>query len=295
MMHVSVSSSVSPPAPFFPLWPHAIKMVVCDLDGTLVQGNLKVSDAVMNTIAECTAAGVKVVIATGRMYPSALPYAQRLGLHTPVVCYQGAVVRETQEPFTVLYENPVPLALAHDIATLCHEQDIHLNVYINDVLCSRPDPVYVEEYKRTSSIEPHLVEDIREMLQTDAPPKMVAINNNPAVLESLRVSLLERYGEEQVNVCKSRHNFLEITAAHVSKWNAIKALAAQWGIQPEEVMCLGDEENDLSMLVGEGLGIAMANGPVHIQQQARGIAPSILEDGAAHAMRHYALKTCLST
>jgi Cof subfamily protein (haloacid dehalogenase superfamily) len=220
------------------------------------------------------------------MYPSALPYVERLGLKTPVVCYQGAMVRESQGDKNILYYNPVPLEIAREIAQHCQENDVHLNVYINDVLHSRPHPVYVEEYKRTSSIEPTLMENMLDAL-TEAPPKMVAINNDPDVLERLRRTLISTFGDEAIGVCKSRHNFLELTAPDVSKWGAIKAYASQLGIQPEEVMCLGDEENDLSMLVGEGLGIAMANGPTHIQRQAKGIAPHIMEDGAAKAMRHY--------
>lgn len=274
------------PTPFFPEWSHPIKMVVCDLDGTLVQSDLKVSEGVHSAIADLSRAGIHVVIATGRMYPSALPYAERLGLKTPIVCYQGAMVRESQGEKNVLYYNPVPLEIARKIAKHCQENDIHLNVYINDVLHSRPHPVYVDEYKRTSSIEPTLMENMLEAL-TEAPPKMVAINNDPDVLERLRHTLISTFGDDTIGVCKSRHNFLELTAPDVSKWGAIKAYAAQLGIQPEEVMCLGDEENDLSMLVGEGLGIAMANGPTHIQRQAKGIAPHIMEDGAAKAMRHY--------
>jgi hypothetical protein len=99
----------------FPAYAHPIKMVVCDLDGTLVQANLEVSNAVLDAIQAVSQAGVKVVIATGRMFPSALPYVQRLGLDTPVICYQGAVVRDSQDGFTLRYSNPVPLDLAKEI------------------------------------------------------------------------------------------------------------------------------------------------------------------------------------
>jgi hydroxymethylpyrimidine pyrophosphatase-like HAD family hydrolase len=147
----------------------------------------------------------------------------------------------------------------------------------------------VDEYKRTSSIEPVLLDDVSSILQADAPPKMVVINNDPTVLEGMRAYLLETYGDDRIGVCKSRHNFLELTAPDVSKWSAVVALAEQWGILPQEVMCLGDEENDVAMLEGEGLGLAMANGPLAVQRKAKGIVPHILEDGAAQAMRHYVL------
>jgi len=276
-------------APRFPDYPHPIKMVVCDLDGTLVQSDLTVSDAVLNTIAECTQQGIKVVIATGRMYPSAQPYATRLGLDTPIICYQGAVVKETVGDKELRYMNPVPLSVARRLVELCQAKDIHINVYLNDILYSRPHDMYVEEYYKTSSIDPTIVDNVLDIL-TDTPPKMVIINNDPQVLEDMKATLEKEFGTSELGWCKSRHNFLEVTAPNVSKWSAIVALAEQYGIKPEEVMCLGDEENDLSMLIGEGLGLAMANGPLHIQAQAKGTVPSILEDGAAQAMKHYALK-----
>jgi Cof subfamily protein (haloacid dehalogenase superfamily) len=277
------------PAPLFPDYPHTIKMVVCDLDGTLVQPDLTVSPAVLDAIQRCSAKGIPVVIATGRMYPSAQPYVLRLGLETPVICYQGAVVRESIGEKTLRYSNPVPVEVARRLVAYCQAHDIHINLYLNDILYSRPHPIYVQEYKNTSSIEPTLVENVLDVLHTDAPPKMVIINNDPQVLDALKVTLAKDYGEDVLSWCKSRHNFLEVTAPKVSKWSAVVALAKQYDIAPEEVMCLGDEENDLSMLIGEGLGLAMGNGPLHIQAQAKGTVPSIFEDGAARAMQHYVL------
>ncbi len=272
-----------------PDYPHTIKLVVCDLDGTLVQPDLQVNDTILDTIQSLHQVGVKVVIATGRMFPSALPYVKRLGLDTPVICYQGAVVRDTIDDYALRYENPVPLPLAREIVAHCQEQGIHINVYINDVLHSQPHELYVDEYKRTSSIEPVILENVLDVLHTDAPPKMVIINNHPEVLERMRQELLARYGASQIGVCKSRHNFLELTAPDVNKWSAVVALAGQWGIAPQEVMCLGDEENDVAMLAGEGLGLAMGNAPLAVQQKAKGIVPSIFDDGAVLAMKHYIL------
>jgi Cof subfamily protein (haloacid dehalogenase superfamily) len=272
-----------------PDYPHPIKLVVCDLDGTLVQPDLLVNDTILDTIQCLHQVGVKVVIATGRMFPSALPYVKRLGLDTPVICYQGAVVRDTIDDYALRYENPVPLPLAREIVAHCQEQGIHINVYINDVLHSQPHELYVDEYKRTSSIEPVILENVLDVLHTDAPPKMVIINNHPEVLERMRQELLARYGASQIGVCKSRHNFLELTAPDVNKWSAVVALAGQWGIAPQEVMCLGDEENDVAMLAGEGLGLAMGNAPLAVQQKAKGIVPSIFDDGAVLAMKHYIL------
>ena len=282
--------------PNFPAYPHPIQLVVCDLDGTLVQKDLTVSPTVIAVIKRInTTTPTKVVLATGRMFPSALPYAQLFELTNPIITYQGSTVHEIDHPPTYqrIFYNPVPLEIAKKLVAYCAENDIHINCYVNDILYSRPHELYVQEYKNTSSIEPSLTENLDSIL-TEAPPKLVVINNDPAVLEKMKAYLAETFGKEVISWCQSRHNFLEITAPHVSKWNAVSFLAQQWGIAPENILCLGDEENDLSMLTQAGLGIAMGNGPVAIQQQAKVIAPPISEDGNAQALANYVLGTPLS-
>jgi Cof subfamily protein (haloacid dehalogenase superfamily) len=277
--------------PLFPAYPHPIQLVVCDLDGTLVQKDLTVSPAVIAVFNRMTTTTkTKVVLATGRMFPSALPYAQLLGLTTPIITYQGSTIHETNQAprFNRIFYTPVPLEIANHLVAYCGENDIHINCYVNDILYSKPHPIYVQEYKNTSSIEPSLTDNLHAIL-TEAPPKLVVIHNDPAVLESMKAYLAETFGKERISWCQSRHNFLEITAPNVSKWQAISFLAQQWDIATENILCLGDEENDLSMLTQAGLGIAMGNGPLTIQQQAKVVAPPIGEDGNAQALAHYVL------
>jgi Cof subfamily protein (haloacid dehalogenase superfamily) len=264
---------------------------VCDLDGTLVQKDLTVSSTVIALIKRInTTTTTKVVLATGRMFPSALPYAQRFELTNPIITYQGSTIHEIDKPphYRRIFYNPVPLDIAKPLVAYCTENDIHINCYVNDILYSRPHPLYVQEYKSTSSIEPTLTENLDAIL-TEAPPKLVVINNNPVVLEQMKAYLAETFGKQRLSWCQSRHNFLEITAPTVSKWHAVSFLAHQWGIAPENILCLGDEENDLSMLTQAGLGIAMGNGPIAIQQQAKVVAPPINEEGNAQALAHYVL------
>jgi Cof subfamily protein (haloacid dehalogenase superfamily) len=284
------------PSPFFPTYPHPIQLVVCDLDGTLVQKDLTVSNAVVQVINRIqTTTQTKVVLATGRMFPSAYPYAQRLNITNPIITYQGSTIHDISTPtkFERLFYTPVPMDIAKKLVTYCAENHIHINCYVNDVLYSRPHELYVQEYKNTSSIEPSIVDDLTSIL-TEAPPKLVVINNDPNVLDTMKGYLAQTFGTQQISWCQSRHNFLEITAPNVSKWNAVSFLAKQWGIPTENILCLGDEENDLSMLTQAGLGIAMGNAPLAIAQQAKAVAPPINEDGNAQALAHYVLGCSLA-
>lgn len=264
------------------------KLVVSDLDGTLVQKDLTLSKAVRAVFWYlATHTPIQTAIATGRMFPSALPYAQRLHMHTPVICYQGALVRDSQPPHTVRYSNPIPMEIARELITYAQREGLHLNMYIEDVHYTPNHPVYVEEYKATSSIEPCVVDNLLEHL-THAPPKLVMIDNDPERHQAMRAYLEATYGSDRLMWCQSRHNFLEITHPRTSKWGAVCQLAEHLAIPLNQIVCLGDEENDLSMIVGAkeagGLGIAMGQGPAFVQAQASLVAPRIEEEGAAEAL-----------
>ena len=271
-----------------------IKLIVTDLDGTVVQHDLSVSHRVQKAInTVCINTDVRVVIATGRMFPSALPYSGKLGLDTPIITYQGAMVRQSSAPHSVLYHEPVPLTLAKQVLALCRELDLHLNVYINDKLYTEPHPIYVEEYRATAAIEPNVVEPMENVLMLP-PTKLVVIDNDPDKLLTMKEELGLRFGKQTLGWCQSRRNFLEITAPQVSKWRAVMELADIWAIRPEEILCIGDQDNDSAMIEQAGLGVAMGNAPRAVKAKADVITGSIDEDGAAQAIEALVLNPLLT-
>ncbi|MBX2860246.1 MAG: HAD hydrolase family protein, partial [Vampirovibrio sp.] len=102
-------------------------------------------------------------------------------------------------------------------------------------------------------------------------------------------SLLQQQFGPRVNYCRSRTNFCEVIDQASSKWNAIKVLADGWGIQTEEIMAVGDQENDVSMLQSAGIGVAMGNAPDHVKAVANYVTDSIHEQGAANAIEKFVL------
>lgn len=286
--------------------PHPpIAMVVTDLDGTIVQRDLTISprvEAALRAVNEKT--NVKLVIATGRMYPSAVRYAQRLGLNTPVICYQGAMTRESVAEngsvTQVLSEHPVPLALGQQVLAYCQAHHLHLNAYVKDTLYCENNPRFVAEYAQTSSVVPVLVDDLTSVLSQHASTKLVIIHDEMPRLQAAMAWLEATFGvkdspealltQAKLTWCKSRSHFLEVTAPGISKWTAVAELAQRWEIAPEAILCLGDEDNDRQMLAHAGWGVALGNAPASVQALARVVAPSIDEDGAALALEQLVLK-----
>jgi Cof subfamily protein (haloacid dehalogenase superfamily) len=236
------------------------RLVVCDLDGTLVSHTLGVSAAVRRVVALINAQPhLHMVIATGRMHPSALLYANELGLlHEPVISYQGAMGCLPHPDAEPLFHTPIARATGLALGNLCRDEGFHLNAYCNNVLHSQPHPVYVDDYRRTSRIEPTVVDDIRDVLAETPSSKMVIIERDPKRMDTLRQRIASQFAND-VTLCLSRPHFLELTQQGVSKWTAVAQVAQHYGIEPAAVVCVGDQENDLSMIEAAGLGIAMGN------------------------------------
>lgn len=268
---------------------YMIKLVALDLDGTIVNEHLRISERTLKTLRHVlTETDVRVVVATGRMFASALPFAREIGIVEPLVIYQGAMIRSLNAEQTLHFHQPIPLTLAKPVLELLKEGKYHANLYLNDVLWTTPHPEYASIYAKTSGVTPQIANCLVNTLDNHAiaPTKIMAIEDER--IDHLLDRLKEQFGPA-LSVCKSRYNFCEIIDADASKWNALQHLAAQWGIQPEEIMAVGDQGNDLSMIKNAGIGVAMGQAPDEVKQFANFVTAPIDEDGAAKAIEQFVL------
>lgn len=263
-----------------------IKLVALDLDGTLVNDALEVSQRTMDVLTHLIhETSVRVVIATGRMYPSAIPFAQRLGIREPIIAYQGALIRDHTANHQTLHHAPISLSVARRLIALLREETFHTNLYVNDQLFTNSTQEYADYYAKISGVRPTVIGSLADAL-TAPPTKLMVIDETR--IDGLLNTLRDAFPQE-LSVCKSRHNFCEMIDMSASKWNAIQVLAKQWGIADAEIMAIGDHGNDYSMISQAGLGVAMGNAPTELQQVATYVTGSIHEDGAADAIERFVI------
>ncbi|HEY9744812.1 MAG TPA: Cof-type HAD-IIB family hydrolase [Oculatellaceae cyanobacterium] len=263
-----------------------IKLVALDLDGTIVNEHLKISSRVLSTLKHLiTQTDVRVVIATGRMFPSALPFAREIGIREPIITYQGAMIRDLGDGHALRFHSPIQLGLAREIMQSLVAENYHVNLYMHDRIWTRPNSRYTDFYTKTSGVEPIFHDDLLDCLTTD-PTKIMVIDDDRV---DLLLQDLSRNYTGKLTFCRSRSNFCEIIDVAASKWNALKALADEWGIRPEEIMAIGDQGNDLSMITQAGVGVAMGNAPDDVKCCADYVAPPIDQDGAAEAIERFVL------
>lgn len=263
-----------------------IKLVALDLDGTIVNDHLKISPRVLKLLGHLiTQTDVRVVIATGRMFLSALPFARQIGIVEPLVTYQGAMVRDITEGHALRFHAPIKMELAREVLQTLIEEKYHINLYMDDNLWTHPSNHFAPYYSRAAGVEPIFHEDLLGCMTVD-PTKIMVIDDTR--LDTL-LEYLDGHFMGRLSFCRSRTNFCEIIDVSASKWNALKSLAEEWGIQPEEIMAIGDQGNDLSMIEHAGIGVAMGNAPDYVKSHANFVAPTIDQDGAVEAIERFVL------
>lgn len=256
------------------------KLVALDLDGTIIGRDLKISPATRNAVAMAQSVGMMVTLATGRMFKAALPFARELRLDTPLICYQGALVKHpgTGEE---LFHRTIPLPAARQVIATIQGLGHHLNVYVDDELYVAKVTPEAERYASLSRVEVHPVGDLLEFLQVE-PTKLVVVCA-PEITDGLVQDLNQQFGGS-LFITKSYPIFCEIAQLGCGKGQALSHLAAHLGVAREETVAIGDNLNDVDMIEWAGLGIAMAESSQELLAVADVVTGSLAEDGAAAAL-----------
>lgn len=261
------------------------KLVAIDLDDTLLNDDMEVSEATKATLAEAVARGVIITLATGRMYASAAKIAEQLHLNVPLITYQGALVKNSLDG-QVLYERYVPSDIALWIYNYCSENGLHLQGYVNDQLYVKEENELVLNYARLSNI-PYIVEPNFSSILTQPQTKMLIIDE-PEKLDRLGEYFRSVIGS-QAHITKSKPNFLEIMHPEGTKGSALRFLAAHYGCKLDETIAIGDSWNDHDMVEIAGLGVAMENAVEPLKQIADFITTSNNDDGVKLVINQFIL------
>ena len=197
-------------------------------------------------------AGITVVACTGRPFPGALPWVKRLGLDTPIVCYQGAQVRALDGE--VLLDHGIAHGLAMEVIRFARERDLHIQAYRNDELLVERDRPEAHEYADHAGMPINVVQDLDKAMGPTT-PKLVIV----AARDVLEVALPEvrRRWQGRLNAATSMPTYLEFTTIESDKAQALAFVCERLGIPQERTVAVGDGRNDVSMISWAGLGVAV--------------------------------------
>lgn len=220
-------------------------------------------------------------------------FAKALGIEQqPMSCYNGALILKegNGEHYAPIFNHLLPNEEADRIVRLIEGEfsEISINLYSDEKwYVNRADAWSALEESITG--EKAVVKDIKMYTQDDTYRihKLLLIGETHEI--SKLMERLETLNLKESSFYLSKENYLEVTHKDVSKEKSLVEIASYFNIPLSQTLALGDNFNDLPMLLTAGVGIAMGNGPIDVQQQADYVAGSNNKNGAAKAIKDYIL------
>ena len=274
----------------------SIRLIATDMDGTLL-GSLpdRIPPANVEALREADRKGMTLALATGRLPDDAGFFALDAGLPMRVLALNGCAALE--EPLgEVKGARFLPPRATRRIRALLEEADLPYNLFgLHEVALDRPPEdlpaamMIVGTFLAREGGRTRFWPDGQHVdgMMNEASKFVVVSDDHPERLLWLKARVEAEAPEAEVT--SSWVHTLEIIPAGVNKGAALSALARQLGIPMAQVMAIGDNDNDVSMLAAAGCAVAVANATEAAKRAAHWIAPSNLEDGAAVAIRALAL------
>lgn len=258
-----------------------IKLIATDIDGTILKYDFVFNQEVKTCISNLSKEGIKVVLVTGRMYLATRPIRDELGLDTPVVSYQGGLVRHLDK---TLYERNLDANYAKEIINWVRKNGIHANLYLNDSLYVENDNKTVKRYVE-QGIPCYNVKSFDEV-ELEKINKMILINyEQPQKVTGWESHLKNEY--PNLNIIKSTPYYCEICHKEASKFHAVDFLRNYWGFEQDEVMTIGDQNNDIDLLRAGGIKVAMGNATPELKAVANYITDTVENDGFVKAVERF--------
>ena len=234
-------------------------------------------------IAATRAAGIHVILVTGRMFQAVRRYAREAGIDDPVVCYQGAVVAEPSTGRWLRHE-PIPLELAREAIAALNEEGFGLNCYVDDELYVAEVTPEAERYASFQDIVLHPVGDLLTWLKE--PPTKLVVIGDAEILQGLKERMIARFGG-RLYISTSLPYFLEFASPEVTKAAGLGFVAEHLGFSREATVAFGDGENDLELVDWAGFGVAVDNAHELVKERADFVCPSVDEEGVAQVLEAY--------
>jgi Cof subfamily protein (haloacid dehalogenase superfamily) len=250
--------------------------VATDLDHTLIWQDGALRTRTLEVLHRVQAAGIHVIIVTGRMVQSLEKVVPRSVLGEPAICYQGAVVVDSDGRW--LSHVPIDVELAKEAIAAVEAEGYSPNVYVDDELYVSEETQWSQAYAAFQGLTILSVGKLADWL--DRPPTKIVCVGDPDELDALEVRL-ERVFEGRLEISKSLPYFLEFSAFGITKGAGLDFLSEHMGFSAQRTICFGDGENDVELVGWGGFGIAVENAHARVKAVANWVCPPAAEEGVA--------------
>lgn len=254
-----------------------MKLLVTDLDGTLLGREKKISEKVHRAVDKWKDAGHALVIATGRLYPSAAFYRDELKMQRELICCSGAVIYHEKE---TLLEHTLPEDIAQGLWDVAKENDVYVQYYSHDLLISNFEGDFMKGYAKSNAKKDpiHRVHvEVREEFRSSEPiHKLSFVTHDPSQAKKI---IAQMGPMEGVHVFRSLPFLYDIISDKGNKGTG--ALFMKERIGAEKVYGIGDNENDVALMELADHSACMDGAPEDVKKAANVLVPDADHDGVA--------------
>lgn len=254
------------------------KLVAVDLDRTLLHTDGTISPYTKEMVKKCRDAGVGFTLATGRMYCSAQPFAESLHLDLPLITYQGALVKDLNGK--VISSLHLDADLALQVEEYLRQTGAHYTIYSDEDMYFSTFGQLFLDYAHHIGVKPKMVPQRMGQLEVT----QFGVFAEPETIRIIKRQI-DHVFQGKVKTVVSGGHFLEICHPMAKKSHGLQQLAEQMGIRQEEIVAVGDNNNDLDMIEYAGLGVAVDNALPAVKHIANHITTSNDDDGVARLLR----------
>lgn len=268
-----------------PPLPETIRMVVSDMDGTLLTSDKTIAPSTLAMVEVLKERGIPLCLASARPPGAMTRYIQQLGLSGQCAGFNGGIIFMPDGSISV---NRV---LSPEVASVVHDM-LHVHEietwFLRESYWIVKDAhsAFVQHEHAITGLTPHQVPDLRKELSGIG--KVMGVSANTSMLQDVETELAAMLRGE-ASVRRSSDILLDITPAMANKGEALREMAATLGIAPHEVACLGDAHNDIPMFATAGMSIAMGQAEDDVRASAQVLTDTNDRDGWAKAVERYIL------
>ncbi|MBU8566772.1 Cof-type HAD-IIB family hydrolase [Virgibacillus pantothenticus] len=263
-------------------------LIALDLDGTLLTDKKEISPKTKQVVLKAMAEGHIVVIATGRPHRASIGYYENLGLTTPMVNFNGALIHHPRDKKWDALHSPMPIRTAHKIIGACYDLNVRniLAEVMDEVYLDQYDQAIIDIFHRTANDPPFTIGSLRNKLTED--PTSILIHPDDEHISTLRQHL-DDFHADLIEHRKwgAPWNIIEIVRKGMNKAVGLQKIAHYFHIPQERIIAFGDEDNDLEMIDYAGVGVAMDNAIDELKAVSKYVTDSNEADGIANFLQTY--------
>lgn len=265
------------------------KLVVIDVDGTLVDQDGKLADEDKLAIARLVKSYIKVALCTGRVLHTTLPIIEALNLSTPHIMFDGALI-DSPLGHATLYRKPILPEVVEEAVAYCRANDIYLELYSREVFFAERENWSDDVHRKFFRIEPAFV-CFDGIWERETILKAELVVHSPEEAKKAKGFADQFNGRLGFSIARTPAypdvEFLNIVNPEVSKGAALNYLASEIGAYRTEIIAIGDGLNDISLLKEAGNAVAMGDAPDEVKQVCQYTTLDVQHHGVAAAINYF--------